>query len=205
MPRPIDSFFQQAQSAFDSGNTEYALILCKDILRTHPDYLQARQLLRKAQPLHVFKYQTLGSCILAFCQILCLFIRKPRLQCFVAEESLSYAPNNLWALRTIAKASKKLKDWQTIVFTLESMQGHTGEKLNDKIDLCHAYLETGQTEKAIKQSEWILKENPDCFEALTLIRKASVSQALTNQRTLNSPFIQSPKSPVVKETSAHLV
>lgn len=181
--------FENARTAFDRGNTEYAINLCREVLAHHPGCLPVRRLLRATQ-LKAFRRRNpffaklLGLLVAmpALANARALLKKHPARALAAAERALDSDPTNLAALRLLARAAAALDLPETAVFALETVREHSPHQRAALVELADAYIAADRSRDALAIGESLLGERADDHEVQELIKRASVAQSITAGR-----------------------
>ena len=95
-----------------------------------------------------------------------------------AEALIEKNPGNVIAHEMIADAATHLGMKETVVFAYETIRKINPTNIKNLKELGNAYLEFGNTEKAIETGNLILKTHPTDGDAVELMKKASVAVAM---------------------------
>ena len=95
-----------------------------------------------------------------------------------AELLIEKNPANVMAHEMLADAASHLGMNQTVVFAYETIKKIHPRNIKNLKELGNAYLEVGNTEKAIETGNSILKINPTDGDAVELMKRASVAVAM---------------------------
>jgi hypothetical protein len=95
-----------------------------------------------------------------------------------AEALIEKNPGNVIAHEMIADAASHLGMKETVVFAYETIRKINPTNIKNLKELGNAYLEFGNTEKAIETGNLILKTHPTDGDAVELMKKASVAVAM---------------------------
>ena len=95
-----------------------------------------------------------------------------------AEVLIDKNPGNVIAHEMLADAAKLLEMKETVVFAYETIRKIHPTNIKNLKELGNAYLESGNTEKAIETGNAILKIQPTDGDAVDLMKRASVAVAM---------------------------
>lgn len=95
-----------------------------------------------------------------------------------AEALIDKNPGNVIAHEMLADAAKLLEMKETVVFAYETIRKIHPTNIKNLKELGNAYLESGNTEKAIETGNAILKIQPTDGDAVDLMKRASVAVAM---------------------------
>ena len=95
-----------------------------------------------------------------------------------AEGLIEKNPGNVLAHEMLADAATHLEMKETVVFAYETIRKIHPTNIKNLKELGNAYLEFGNTEKAIETGNSILKVNPTDGDAVDLMKRASVAVAM---------------------------
>lgn len=189
LPPRLQKQFENARTALDRGNAEYAINICRDILTRHPGCLPVRHLLRAAQ-LKVHKARnrivakTLGAITTArsLLSAQSALKRDPAKAMQAAERALDSDPTNLAALRAVAQAAQAMELPETAVFALETMREQAPNDPTVLAELADGYIAAGRSREALSIAEALLNRRPGDAEVQELLKRASVAQSITQGR-----------------------
>lgn len=166
-------------------NPSYSVDVMSNIVDRHPECLEARKLLRKAQQkANLGKSKAIKS---MFSKVSCALsgigsdekVRKnPTAALSAAEKLLNSNPSNTRAHKAIGIASESLKLYKTAAFAYEEIQKIQPENLENAKALMTVYMRIGKNEEAVRIGDQAYQKNPSDNEIQTLIRKASVEQSI---------------------------
>jgi tetratricopeptide (TPR) repeat protein len=180
----LDPRLQKQVDAADKAidkNPTYAIEICGNILARHPECLDVRKILRKAQR------RSVAAKSKGMTQFLKLtntpFVMKagsliktdPKAALDSAEKMLAANPSNVQALKLIGQASGAMGLWKTAVFSYENIREIEPESVENLLSLGNAYIQAGEPREAVKCGDTILESAPGNGEAQALIRQASVA------------------------------
>jgi tetratricopeptide (TPR) repeat protein len=95
-----------------------------------------------------------------------------------AEGLIEKNPGSILAHEMLADAATRLEMKETVVFAYETIRKIHPTNIKNLKQLGNAYLEFGNTEKAIETGNSILKINPTDGDAVELMKRASVAVAM---------------------------
>ena len=95
-----------------------------------------------------------------------------------AEALIEKNPSTIIAHEMLADAANHLGMKETVVFALETIKKIHPTNIKNLKELGNAYLEFGNTDKAIETGNSILKINPTDGDAVELMKRASVAVAM---------------------------
>ncbi len=181
----LQKHVEKAIKAIENGNLDYAVDICGSVLKRHPECLEVRRVLRKAQlqstrgkgrsmPGIFSRMRTVP--FLLKCRPL---IRKdPRKVIESADRLLTENPADTIALGILAQASEAMGLRETMVFALETIRIHEPNSIANLLALGQGYMKLNRAEEAIRVGESVLRRDPANGEAQELIKNASVSQSI---------------------------
>ncbi|RME68270.1 MAG: tetratricopeptide repeat protein [Verrucomicrobia bacterium] len=185
LPARLQRQVTHARTAIDRGNTEYAISICRGILREHPGCLAVRRLLRAAQ-LKLYKEKNpllaravgviLGTPAVATARA--MLKNHPARAMDAAERALSAYPLNVAALRIVAAGAMALELPETAVFVLEAAREISPDNRAIRIELVRAYTANGQADEAVRIADRLLSEDPSNPELQELVKRASVARSI---------------------------
>jgi tetratricopeptide (TPR) repeat protein len=179
---------ENARKAVDK-NPSYAVDILSNILSRHPACLEARKILRQAQQRATKgKAKGLGGLLSKMTSIPFTMgseskIKKdPAKAIESAEQILNANPENVAGHKILAAAAEELKLYSTAVFAYESVRQIDPKNTENIKALMSVYIQTGQSEEAIRIGEAAYRANPADDEVQALIKKASVEQTMEKGR-----------------------
>ncbi len=179
---------ENARKAVDK-NPSYAVDILSNILSRHPACLEARKILRQAQQRATKgKAKGLGGLLSKMTSIPLTMgseskIKKdPAKAIESAEQILNANPENVAGHKILAAAAEELKLYSTAVFAYESVRQIDPKNTENIKALMSVYIQTGQSEEAIRIGEAAYRANPADDEVQALIKKASVEQTMEKGR-----------------------
>lgn len=189
LPLRLQRQVEQARTAFDRGNTEYAVNLCREILKEHPGCLAVRRLLRATQ-LKVFKQRNpVLARVFAPLKVIPAvvtaqaFVKKnPAAALIAAERGLAANPSHVGALRVLAEAALELDFPETAVFALESVREQQPAHRDTLVRLAEAYIAAGRSAEGLAMAEALMRESPGDAQLQELLKNASVAQSINAGR-----------------------
>lgn len=189
LPPRMQRQVENARTAIDRGNGEYAINICREVLLRHPGCLPVRRLLRAAQQT-IFKKKnrllakTTGG--LKSLQVLALgsgLVRKdPGKAMDAAERVLSVDPANAGALKLLSKAAFAADLRETAVFSLETLHEHKPSDRRVAIELAEAYISANRSADSLAVAERLISKHPGDAELKELLKRASVAQSISKGR-----------------------
>ena len=179
---------ENARKAVDK-NPSYAVDILSNILSRHPACLEARKILRQAQQRATKgKAKGLGGLLSKMTSIPFTMgseskIKKdPAKAIESAEQILNANPENVTGHKILAAAAEELKLYSTAVFAYEAVRQIDPKNAENIKALMSVYIQTGQSEEAIRIGEAAYRANPADDEVQALIKKASVEQTMEKGR-----------------------
>ena len=179
---------ENARKAVDK-NPSYAVDILSNILSRHPACLEARKILRQAQQRATKgKAKGLGGLLSKMTSIPFTMgseskIKKdPAKAIESAEQILNANPENVTGHKILAAAAEELKLYSTAVFAYEAVRQIDPKNTENIKALMSVYIQTGQSEEAIRIGEAAYRANPADDEVQALIKKASVEQTMEKGR-----------------------
>ena len=179
---------ENARKAVDK-NPSYAVDILSNILSRHPACLEARKILRQAQQrASKGKTKGLGGLLSKMTSIPFTMgseskIKKdPAKAIESAEQILNANPENVAGHKILAAAAEELKLYSTAVFAYEAVRQIDPKNAENIKALMSVYIQTGQSEEAIRIGEAAYRANPADDEVQALIKKASVEQTMEKGR-----------------------
>lgn len=177
---------ENVRKALDT-NPSYSVDVMTNIVNRHPDCLEARKILRKAQQrANSGKSKALNSVNSMFSKVSSVLnigsadkVKKnPTIALSTAEKLLNTNPSNKSAHKAIGIAAEALGLYETAAFAYEEIRKIEPGNLENAKALMSAYIRIGENEKAVRVGDQAYKEHPSDNEIQSLIRKASVEQSI---------------------------
>ncbi len=175
---------QSADQSIARGNPNYAVDICAGILKQHPECLEVRKILRKAQR-KLASSKGKGSSMFSGVTNAPFMVKgasqikkDPIAAMETAEKMLKVNPANIPALRLLGQAAAMADLPLTAIFAFEDIKSIDGKNIENLMMLGEAYLSVNQSTEAIKTGDAILAINPAHGDASDLIRRASVTQTI---------------------------
>lgn len=173
---------ESAEAAIKKGNPTYAIDVCSRILERHPECLDVRKILRRAQKSSnatksAFLAKAIGGVTNApfFFKNANMAKKEPRKALETADKMLKGNPNFTTGLKLLGQASSELGLHKTAVFAYEEIRELEPNNVDNLLVLGHAYVAAGEPKKAVQLGDEILTKKPNFAEAETLIKDASVA------------------------------
>ena len=189
LPARIHRQVDNARTALDRGNMEYAVNICREILNDHPGCLPVRRLLRAAQS-KLYKQKNpivaraLGR-LMAIVRISygqALIKRSPPRAMSAAEGVLGIDPTNIAALTLLSRAAIEHDLPETAAFALEAICDYRPDDRAARATLADAYIRAGRTSEAVSLADQLLREKPADLDLQDLSKRASVAQSIAAGR-----------------------
>lgn len=176
----LKPIFKKAQDAFKIKNYGYVFVLCKDILKSHPNCTEIRRFNRAAAIEEYKKHpkNKLSSTLSGFA--FGMSKKDPLETLFITEEALASDPFNDGANAAQAESARIL-GWNDLKSLALETLAHSGN-VRSLNALAQHFMEINVPEKAIKIYEMILKSNPSDGDALRGVRQSQASDVLKNQK-----------------------
>jgi tetratricopeptide (TPR) repeat protein len=186
LPVRLQKQIDQARTAIDRNNTEYAVSICRQILASHPGCLGVRRLLRAAQ-LKVFRAKNpivarvLGSVhVIRFVMAARGALKKDSAKAMdLAERALDFDPTSASALSALADAARVAGLFETAVFALESLPERAAGSIASRIALTEALVEAGRANEGLRIADALQRERPGDASIQSLVKKASVAHSIS--------------------------
>lgn len=180
-PRQVKQL-EAAEAAIQS-NLSYTLEIYSSILKQSQGCLELRKKLRALQIKSVQgSTKGLNNFLGKVTSVPFMFGGKgekdPEGTLVKAEALIEKNPGNVIAHEMIADAATHLGMKETVVFAYETIRKINPANIKNLKELGNAYLEFGNTEKAIETGNLILKTHPTDGDAVELMKKASVAVAM---------------------------
>lgn len=184
LPDTLRNIWRRARSAYELKNYGYVVSLLSGIVREHPDFLDGRRLLRRAEiglskgkKGGLFGLDTSGL-NLATLKLSAGKIKDPAAAMDAAEKALENDPFNIPANMALRDAAEALGMVETATFALETLaEGHPKDtKILHELGAHYSKLE--MHEKAIEVYNRILAINPSDLQAAKLGKDASARASI---------------------------
>lgn len=178
--------FENARTAVERGNYEYAVEICSSILLDQPGCLEVRELLRQAQQ-SVFAKK--GQGLLAKVKAKALaqgiviygkpYLKKnPAVAMSYGERALAQDPLNAAALSLVAAGAEVLGLYETAVFCLKHICDADTKDLGLMRRYCEDLIHVGETNQAVAIAERLKRLKPDSSFIQELVKSASVAHSI---------------------------
>ena len=172
------------------SNPSYFFEICTNILKQVPGCLELRKRIREQQ----FKSfnpgkgisSLFGKVTIAPFMLKGKAAKDPQGAFESAELMIAKNPANVIAHELIADAARSLEMPHTVVFAYECIRRINPKDLNNLKKLGNAYLDAGDSESTIRIGNEIIKVNPGDGEAEEMMKRASVSVAMTQGKRESS-------------------
>lgn len=173
----------EAREALASKEIRFAVSLLSQLVMEVPTCLELRQLLRRAQ---YSNYGAPSELSLTPHQwwpaVATRALQRPSLNPYkgltIAERWLGRNPYNVMAHRRLAQNAYALKMTKTVVFANECINRHQPDITANQMDLAQAYLDAGDTQKAIAMAEKVLYQEPENHRGIELVQSCSLIASL---------------------------
>ncbi len=179
--RQVDS----ARTALDRGNPEYAVNLCREILREHPGCLPVRRLQRAAhqrifRARHPLIGRLLGELVAAPLVTYGRLLAgsAPRRALAAADRALGLMPSHGGALVLLSRAASALDLPETAAFALEALCESRPADGAVLVRVADAYIAAGRTAEAVAIADRLLKARPADLDLQRLAKRASVADSI---------------------------
>lgn len=174
---------ENARTALERGNLDYALEVTAQVLKAVPGCLAVRRLqrvaqLRQSRATSNFMAKTLSG----FSTAPFMFgggKKDPAKLLETAEGLLAKSPTSVPALKMLAEAAGGLGLLETVAFALDAVRELEPDNRANLLALGDAWLAAGKPAEALKIADSILKSKPTDADAQNLMRKASIAQTVT--------------------------
>ena len=176
---------ENVRKALDT-NPSYSVSVMSNIVERHPECLEARKILRKAQwrasagKLNVIKsfFSKLRGMFMGIGNT-AKIKKNPSAAMSATEKVLNTDPSNVNAHRALATAAETLGLHETVAFAREEIYKIDSKNAENVKNLMSAYINIGKNEEAIRIGDQGHKEYPTDDQISLLIRKASVEQSIS--------------------------
>jgi tetratricopeptide (TPR) repeat protein len=180
----LQKLAESARVAFERGNLDYVLELCREVLAVAPGCLPVRKLQRAAQlksrgaggflskafgSVSTAPFLFSGSAALA---------KDPAKALANAQKMLESDPHSAAGLRLLGQAAQALGWHDTAVFAFEALRETEPDNLETLVSLGRAHLGAGRAETAVRCAEAVLARESINAAAQALLKDASVAQTM---------------------------
>jgi tetratricopeptide (TPR) repeat protein len=178
---------ESARQAFERGNFDYAIDLCRNVLTEAPGCLPVRKLQRTAQlkrGANGALAQMFGSVSTApflFSGSMALG-KNPARAMESAQKLIEADPHSAAGLRMLGAAATALGWHETAVFAYEALRETDPDNGPNLVALGSAHLAAGRPDHAVQCAELALRQEPTHAGAQSLLRDASVAQTMRRGR-----------------------
>ncbi len=174
-----------AEKAIGKGNPSYAVDVCTEVLKRHPECLEVRKLLRRAQ-INLTAGRSKGMTRFFSKVTSAPFMMKsdslvekdPVSAMEQAEKLINSNAANTAAHRLLGKAATKVGYPETAVFAYQTALEFAPDSVDISIALADALIAAKRAKEAIVIGDKLLKKNPALSAAQELIRRASVAVSM---------------------------
>lgn len=174
-----------AEKAIGMGNPAYAVDICAGVLKRHPECLEVRKLLRRAQirlaggkSKGMTRFLAKVTAAPFMFKADSLIEKDPAGAMEQAEKLINTNPGNTAAHRMLGRAAFKLGYVETAVFAFETALEFEPDNVETSIALADALIAAHRAKDALVIGDRLLKENPALGEAQDLVRRASVAMSM---------------------------
>ncbi len=173
---------EKARAARESGDLDYALEACAEVLKVAPQCVAVRRLQRSAQ-LRQFKEAgwLAAKTRKGLASALLLFARRAGTSedgWARAEKAVSMDPTNPAALMMLGEVALSRGWAETAVFAFEAVRELRPEDDDNVVALGGAWMEAGRANEARRCAEAVLATSPGHAAAQELMRRASIAQTV---------------------------
>ncbi|MDP1580026.1 MAG: hypothetical protein Q8M02_07090 [Candidatus Didemnitutus sp.] len=180
---------ESARTAFERGNYEYCIELCREVLLAVPGCLPVRKLQRTAQikqsgPAKGGLASQLGKLSAAPFLLggMASLGRDPAKAVANAQKMLDGDPRSESGLRLLGQAAMALGWHETAVFAHEALRELLPDEVKNLVALGRAQLAAGRAGPAMEAAERALRVDPVSGPASALMKDASVAQSMKSGR-----------------------
>lgn len=179
---------ESARQAFERGNYEYTLDLCRDVLAAAPGCLPVRKLHRAAQ---LKRGGNAGGFARALSSVSTapFFLsgnlalgKDPAKAIESAQKMLEADPHSAPGLRMLGQAAAALGWHETTVFAFEALRETEPHDLATLVSLGRAHLAAGRANNAVQCAQAALRLESIHGPAQALLKDASVAQTMQQGR-----------------------
>lgn len=184
LPENVRALWLRAMSAFELRNYGYTISLISNVLKTAPNFLDGRKILRRAEIANTKgKKTSLGGSLSGSLSSLSFTgkgaIKKDPVQAMeLAEKTLENDPFNRAANDLLKDASRAAGYPEIALFALETLA--EGNPKDTKIlhELGEAYTKIGRSDDAVNTYNRILEMNPADLTAVKMSKDAAASATM---------------------------
>jgi len=174
---------ENARIALGRGDLDYVLEVCAQILKKSPGCLPVRRMQRAAQLQHSGAGGKIRSLTRRLGQLASGAVANEAASASEAlvraEQQLAVDPRSIPALKKLAAAARALEMPETVVFALEAVRELQPNDSQNLLALGAAWLELGDTKKALEIADAVIKAAPLEHRAQDLMKRASVAKTVT--------------------------
>ena len=185
LERRLREHVEKANTAIARGHLAYAIDLCCGVLNKHPECLDARRVMGRAQRQLLAATSSRLSVVPKWVKSAGLLLKSRRSieadplgAISAADRALARDPGNIGAWRLLARAAEAINLIETMVFALEFIRDRRPEDKPNLLALGNGYMQLGRMDDVVRAGEAVLVIEATNTEAQLLIRNASVSQSI---------------------------
>ena len=165
--------------AFETGDLDYVITVCDQVLQSAPGCLPVRRIQRSAQLRKFSKHGGwMGKALSGFTAllfVLCASRKNPAESLAQANKILNKDPHSITGLQLLAEAAT-INAWpETAAFALGAIFEIEPTDRKNLLALGEAWLAAQKPDAALRVADELLKLNPVDGEAQKLMRKASIT------------------------------
>lgn len=171
--------FKSAQDRIKQGNTDYAIVILLNIIKTDPCFMEARKFLRAQEKMKTATIGAFGKIIgqikagLKVGKGKTKIVKAPRDAMNLAEEALALNLNNPAALNLLADAAIALEAGFIAIEALEILREYQPSNEPNLRKMSDVYLQFEETEKNLDIWKKISALNADNLEIQAKVREAA--------------------------------
>lgn len=178
---------ESARQAFERGNYDYTVDLCREVLTAAPGCLPVRKLHRAAQLKRgasgglAKMFGSVSTAPFLFTGNLALG-KDPARAVESAQKMLDADPHSTAGLRMLGTAATALGWHETAVFAYDALREADPQDVPNLVALGSAHLAAGRPDHAVQCAELALRYEPIHAGAQSLLKDASVAQTMRRGR-----------------------
>ena len=185
LERRLREHVEKANTAIERGHLDYAIDLCSGVLSKHPECLDIRRVMGRAQK-QLLKARSPRLTLVPKWVRSTRFLLKSRRSIeadppgaiTAADRALARDPGNIGAWRLLAQAAEAINLIETMVFALEFIRDRKPDDIQNLLALGNGYMRLSRMDDVVRAGEAVLAIDATNTEAQLMIRNASVSQSI---------------------------
>jgi tetratricopeptide (TPR) repeat protein len=177
------TLYAKARYALESGNLEYVLQACAELLRDAPGCLSVRQLQRLAQ---LRRHETairitakMNGWICAVRHLVGLAGGDPARTFAAAEAILERDPASTFALRKLGESARAAGMLDIAIFAFQQLWACAPDEVAAPLLLASTFLAAGRSADALRIANQVLKRQPANPGAVKIARDASIAVTIS--------------------------